>query len=755
MDEKRKDDNLVEFTLEDIKTIVTAAYKIVNVDRLTRDDAKGSYDHHTIAPIVYDDKTDLTGLLGTSITYVLGRELKKDIHDSEDTKEEINQSIEEYKKTGDMPSNSESLRKKLIDIEENIIQEKYNGSIDDYIEENKSKLSSAIMRKLGGKQLTEKTLIEEIPKREYDPDINNPDPTQPNILKAVFINNQRNILLSQTNKKFGISNEGPIKLDNIKKNIQNNISKKDDSKGVEHHEEKKSMKREYNSDIKYGQYEYTFVMSDIHADFRRFIMTMIKNKIIMLLDNGKEINDYDSEINNLISNKFYIYDLVMKYTIKFKKPSCNLIILGDLVDGQRLIFLSGVPYYKEVTDPYGIFEYLLLIILYNLRISAKKIQSRVDIVLGNHELLSLFGRYDDDKFTKDNFRDFVHLSAKNVFGDYQTRLKILAPFFLIQPSLFVQLVNRNDADKLIAIMLHGSFSHDKNPFTDITKDVLDYLNDRIKYILYDCFENNKLYYHTPDENASLQNILKNGDDNSVKGFMDLVANSRLFAEDLMEKDTECVNIKKTTEMNNIFIVMGHCPMQQYVKKQLPYVTGQNGYTDNCDYKSCTIKDCVFIGCVHNNSPRMIVVDNGLSEANVYFSNDNISNKKLEKSTFEDIKLDIPHDRGFKEGFGNRKDDFGVWVELLLLKPSLDQNRRVNNEYDFYRIRTDFNNRYNDIIYYKINTKKNTTYPSCSKQVRGTHHCPSNIIAKGGDYNAYREHKQAYITLCSTNINFKQ
>lgn len=85
---------------------------------------------------------------------------------------------------------------------------------------------------------------------------------------------------------------------------------------------------------------------------------------------------------------------------------------------------------------------LLLIILYNLRLTCPN-SSRIDIVLGEHELKTLFSKeiLDEKNFTfgKKN----IHASALNLFGTYELRSKMLLPFYLLEPVVFT-LVTENE-----------------------------------------------------------------------------------------------------------------------------------------------------------------------------------------------------------------------------------------------------------------------------------------------------------------------
>jgi hypothetical protein len=548
-------------------------------------------------------------------------------------------------------------------------------------------------------------------------------------------------------KKQKISDERSILLTTVEKYISPTMITK-------FHQEKKI------PSIEYGAYEYTYVMSDIHADFRRFIMTMIKNKIIGLIDKkDTEIKDYETEIKRLVDDEYYIYKLVINYRIIFKKPLCNLIILGDLVDGSRD---SGIDYLKEVTDPYGIFEYLLHIILYNLRISGNKIGSRIDIVMGNHEIMTLFN-YDeknDDDEDINNYYNFVHLSARNVYGTQDMRSKVLCLFYMLQPSIFLQVINNN---KIIALMLHGSFSTSNDILVGVSKENLDKIDDKIMHYFLQAYRPNNLddKYYAPgipkkkDWNNDLQKIVDDADNKSLLlNFITMLTNSRLFAEDLAEINNgdECKKVINSTIKHNehddskdlnMFIVMGHCPMLDYTSNaRRRYVIDNNITT--CGYKSCANKDCIFVGCVHENIPRLIVVDNGLSEANIIFNDDDTENFR-----FKEVNFDDGNTQQYYKNITSRKNDFKVFVELLLLKYPSDSNRRQRNEYDFYRIRTNFESTPNDVVYYKINTKNNTTYPSCDMRIKKSYSCPPSegYANKGGDYNAYRKHKQAYISLC--------
>ena len=85
--------------------------------------------------------------------------------------------------------------------------------------------------------------------------------------------------------------------------------------------------------------------SDVHADLWKFVQMLLLAKLVRSMSSSDDI-----------------YELV--WTLEWAAKDTLLVITGDLVDGKRE---TGT-----VTDPHGSYEMLLHILLFNLRIGARK-----------------------------------------------------------------------------------------------------------------------------------------------------------------------------------------------------------------------------------------------------------------------------------------------------------------------------------------------------------------------------------------------
>lgn len=227
--------------------------------------------------------------------------------------------------------------------------------------------------------------------------------------------------------------------------------------------------------INYNSYKYVYVLSDIHADFNSLFITLLQNNIIGLFQNGtkieeaeklrimtdiitnynvKEPNTQDPRLFPFGKSKVDILKNIMtRYDIKLIKSNTLILILGDVVDGRRT--RSNDPndsdshIFEDVTNMYGLNELLIHILFYNMRIDGQQMNSNVIIVLGNHEIMTLF-----DTTNEYVYANYVDLQTHKLFRNQENRRKILVPFYLFDSAFFKIIVRNN---KIISYASHGSF----------------------------------------------------------------------------------------------------------------------------------------------------------------------------------------------------------------------------------------------------------------------------------------------------------
>jgi hypothetical protein len=178
------------------------------------------------------------------------------------------------------------------------------------------------------------------------------------------------------------------------------------------------------------EFDNVFIISDIHADFPKFISTLHLNNLIKLP------NDMDPY------NKKDIYDpKIITETTWTGGNKTLLLILGDLVDGYR---------YNDVDDTKGTFEILIHIFLHNMRILANANSSEVIFTLGNHDYISIYNDNMEINSKYTYFNSYVHKSAKQYYIDNDTRRKYLLPFYTNCYYLFVSFQNEGK-DEIICL----------------------------------------------------------------------------------------------------------------------------------------------------------------------------------------------------------------------------------------------------------------------------------------------------------------
>jgi hypothetical protein len=143
-------------------------------------------------------------------------------------------------------------------------------------------------------------------------------------------------------------------------------------------------------DLSAKKYEKVYIISDLHADYRKFLQILASSGIVTLPP-GKTLE-------MLYEPSEDIYDIAYITSTTWNLENTLLIIVGDLVDGART---SG----SEVDDKFGVFELYMHMLLYNLRIQANKPGKKSDVVftIGNHDYHSVI--------TLSDLFQYIHQSA--------------------------------------------------------------------------------------------------------------------------------------------------------------------------------------------------------------------------------------------------------------------------------------------------------------------------------------------------------
>ena len=148
----------------------------------------------------------------------------------------------------------------------------------------------------------------------------------------------------------------------------------------------KNIKKEYEQGIFEGDINNIHVIGDIHGDFFTFKRCLELTQCVSFDD--IIYNDYI----NLKNDYLYVKDGCKYYSpdkIKWnsEKTNCIIVFAGDIIDRCRTAGLKFNYCVDTIMDENC--DYQMLNIIFKLDDEAKKYNSRVLLVLGNHEIINL------------------------------------------------------------------------------------------------------------------------------------------------------------------------------------------------------------------------------------------------------------------------------------------------------------------------------------------------------------------------------
>jgi hypothetical protein len=336
------------------------------------------------------------------------------------------------------------------------------------------------------------------------------------------------------------------------------------------------------------EFDKVIFLSDIHADFRKFIQILRSINIVGVRKNTPILDPYNGD---------EIYDPNMISNVVFYPERTLLVIIGDLVDGER----SG----GEVDDERGNFEYLLLCFLHNLRISARKKKSEVLYTIGNHDYETIIrtddllpGRNMFDKYVTSNthnfFRDSTKPFVRKDYSNMRLRKDVLINFYKLSP--FYMLSFMNNGKKEMACV-HAGFH-----YKDYMRNLVDYTNELERFQNdIDLMPFTEKIPNLTDELASDQGVIW----------------ARSYAE---TKEGICDDLKKIPDRYPL-IVVGHCTTIGSEWLRIKEILSTKPGYENCDkgsdrdltttqYTGCVVSDCYS----DQGAPQLIFVDTALSAA---------------------------------------------------------------------------------------------------------------------------------------------
>jgi hypothetical protein len=273
-----------------------------------------------------------------------------------------------------------------------------------------------------------------------------------------------------------------------------------------------------------------YIIGDIHGDFYALkqaleltecvTFTEIKNKFDIIKQFGEEIILIDGcEYYTANSNEKNVNILWNE-----NKKDCSIVFAGDLVDRCRNLINNTCHHVVQDEDC----DYKILKLLIDLNEQALKYNSRVIIVLGNHEIMNIEKKLN-------------YLSIKALNNN--------------QRLTNINNLIKNNLDKLYGIIrinnyiiCHGGinpnfFDENNYIFNNETEFIKQY-NEHLRKFLVD--ENYKFKHLIINKNSPFWDRT-NGLDNS--GLSDIEC-EKIFQNNIL-------NIKNN--MNNIKIIVAHCP----------------------------------------------------------------------------------------------------------------------------------------------------------------------------------------------------
>ena len=261
-----------------------------------------------------------------------------------------------------------------------------------------------------------------------------------------------------------------------------------------------------------------YVIGDIHGDF--FAL-----KQSLELTGCVEFEPY----NPPFKDNYYLEDGCLYYSkkkgsVKWKenKKNCFIVFTGDIVDRCRPNIISNKDCINTVSDENC--DLLLLKLLYDLDEQAKTHESKVIVILGNHEIMniqndsryvSLKGRHEK---RMDDIHEYLKYRVLNIYGIIRIEKYIIVHgginnnFFSTFNSKYninlfesIEIFNCKLRDFILsndASFINDNFN--QSPFWDRTLGGNDYLNDnQCKEI----FENNVLKIRNFDTIKNKMKIL--------------------------------------------------------------------------------------------------------------------------------------------------------------------------------------------------------------------------------------------------------
>lgn len=350
------------------------------------------------------------------------------------------------------------------------------------------------------------------------------------------------------------------------------------------------------------EYKKIYVLSDLHADYRKFVDMLQKNYIVNPVIN---VNGDD------------IYDIQNICKFDFQQENTLLVIVGDLVDGKRPVIKHSVR------DEHGNFEIFLLALVVQLKFMAKKKFSDVIFTWGNHDITRMNPKRNiNEIYTYENHKNLEH---------YAIYFYQICPFIMYKVKEVVFVHGSMHSNKYLYELNKDNASAIAKYFKNIKQ--LDYTNE---YTKKDIQNITKDYFL--DDNEEYVNV-KNGP----------IIFTRKYSYDNDVYDTNRYQFRSKTykmfendDPNHLLTIVGHCINSELHKNKKDHFDFHDEQCEKRDYDDNSEKATVegSVGCIYPRFfekfegaffPRVIMVDTALSEA-FQFHAKNTNKSIIEKNT---------------------------------------------------------------------------------------------------------------------------
>jgi hypothetical protein len=184
-----------------------------------------------------------------------------------------------------------------------------------------------------------------------------------------------------------------------------------------------------NHKINCENYDNIYITSDIHGDYRKFLQTMLENRLVKIQN-----EDINTTIDDIYKDDNQMYHAKYIQNIEWIGGERTLLVIdGNLIGGN---------YQKYNYDPKGIFEVLIHIFIHNLRIKALAKNSNIIFTFGMDEFGGLIS-IDLDGSTVPSYLRTP--TETQIFYQNRAGLRVvyLLPFYYNSPYLFLDFQYEN------------------------------------------------------------------------------------------------------------------------------------------------------------------------------------------------------------------------------------------------------------------------------------------------------------------------